>query len=140
MRFEKVCHGFNRDFSGFLIGEVKYPGRNTAESYAFQTVFRSQFQTGVVAGGQQLPVTPGHTPLNDWANGVQDVSAGQIVGRGDLGLPGRFLISLPVHQFIAVYPQLDTAFAVDDVINVGMKSAETAPHAAVRRINDGIYS
>ncbi len=102
MRFEEVCHGLNRYFGGFLIGEVKYPSRNAAESHAFQAVFRSQFQTGAITGGQQFPVMPGHAPLNDWANGMQDIPAGQVVGWGNFGLPGRFLISLPVHQFITV--------------------------------------
>ena len=45
---------------------------------------------------------------------------------------------LLVHQLITVQPQLDTALAVNDVVNAGMEGAETAPHAAVGRIDNGI--
>ena len=66
------------DLCRILIREAEDSGGNAAEGNAFQPVGCRQFQTGAIAGRQQLPVLLGHSSGDDGADRVQDIPAGQI--------------------------------------------------------------
>ena len=81
-------HSLYSDLGGPLIGEMEHAGGDTAERNAFHVVLPGQFQTGTVAGGQQLPVALGHPAGDDGADGVKNVFCRKIVSLRQLGLPG----------------------------------------------------
>ena len=58
---------------------MEHAGGNAAERDALNAILRGQLQTGTVAGGQQALILRGHTALDDGADGMQDIVAGQIV-------------------------------------------------------------
>ena len=58
---------------------MKHAGGDAAKRDALHAILPGQFQTGAVAGGQQALVLRGHTALDDGADGMQHIIAGQIV-------------------------------------------------------------
>ena len=112
--FPDRVHG---DLRGLLIGEMKFPGGDTAEGHASDPVPLCQLQAGAVAGGQQLPVFWRHPAVDNGADGVQNVVAGQVEGRGELGLPGGFLMALLFDDLRAGKPELYPGEGVNSVRN-----------------------
>ena len=110
-----------------LIREMEFPGRNTAESNALHTGLRRQFQAGTVTVCKQFTVLLCHTSINDRPYRVKHIFAWQIKGRRDFRLTGVLLMPLLSHQIRAVQPQLDSAAAVNDVVDAGMTGHKTAP-------------
>ena len=99
-------HRVHGDFCGFVIWKMELSRGNAAERHAFYAVFLRQFQTGTIAGGKQLPVTSRYTTVYDWADGMENIIAGQIVGGRELCLSSRFLVPLLLHKFLAGQPKL----------------------------------
>ena len=116
---------------------MKHAGGDAAERNALNKVLLGQFQTGTVAGGQQALVFRGHMALDDGADGMQDIVAGQIVGLGDFGLPGGLLVALALHELGAIQAKLDTRKCMDAVVDAGVARHITARHAAVCGVDNG---
>ena len=57
---------------------------------------------------------------------MQYIGTGKIIGTGQLRMPDRFFISLPVHQGVTFQTELNPCKAVDRVVNTGMAGNETA--------------
>ena len=74
----ELPHSLHGDLGGLLIGEMEYASGDAAERNTLHAVLPGQFQTGTVAGGQQVLIFRGHTTLNAGANGMQDIVAGQM--------------------------------------------------------------
>lgn len=112
-------------------------GGDAAERNALHTILLGQFQTGTVAGSQQALIFRDHTTLNDGADGMQDIVAGQIVGFCDFGLPSRFLMALAFHELGTIQPELDARKGMDTVVDAGVARHIAARHAAVGGVDNG---
>ena len=117
---------------------MKLTRGNTAERHAFQIVFRCQFQAGAVAGGEQFLIRFGHAPVDDRADGVQHIAAGQIERRGDLCLTGGLGITLLPHQLRTSKAQLHARKGVNGVVDATVVRNIAAGHAAVGSVDDSI--
>ena len=133
----ELPHSLHGDLGGLLIGEMEYASGDAAERNTLHAVLPGQFQTGTVAGGQQVLIFRGHTTLNAGANGMQDIVAGQIVSLGDFGLSGGLLMALVLHELGAVQAELDASKGMDAVVNAGVARHIAARHAAVRGVDNG---
>ena len=96
-----------------------------------------QVQTGTITGSQKTLIFRGHTALDNGADGVQDIVAGQIVGLGDFGLPGRLLMTLAFHELSTIKPELDARKSMDAVVDAGVARHIAARHAAVCGVDNG---
>ena len=79
---------------------------------------------------------PGQFPLHDGANRVDHIITGEIIGGRNLGLPGGFFKSLPIHDLSALQTELHPGIGVDAVINTVMARLVAAGHATICRIDD----
>ena len=136
---QKSSDGFKGQFSRQLVGKVKFPSADAAKGQAFQTLFRSQFQTALIGRNQQILVGLAYLPLNNGTYGVNHIGGRQIKTPGQLGLTCRFWIALLRHQMLAGQTQLQTCLRVDSIVDTGMVGDKTAQHLAVGRIDDGIH-
>lgn len=83
---------------------------------------------------------PGQFPLHDGANRVDHIITGEIIGGRNLGLPGGFFKSLPLHDLSALQTELHPGIGVDAVINTVMARLVAAGHATICRIDDSPQS
>ena len=81
---------------------------------------------------------PGQFPLHDGANRVDHIITGEIIGGRNLGLPGGFFKSLPLHDLSALQTELHPGIGVDAVINTVMARLVAAGHATICRIDDSV--
>ena len=95
-------------------------------------------EAGAVGGGQQVAVALGQAALHDGAHGVDDVAAGQVVGRGDLGPAGGLRVALLGHEGGAVAAELDAGIGVDAVVDAVVAGAVAAGHTGVGGVDDGV--
>src|SRR5699024_10717614 len=95
------------DFRGQFIWEMKLAGGDTAESDACKAVFHRQFQAGTIAVRQQLSVRFRYCAINDRANGMQHITAGEVVPFCNFRVTGLFLTSLPPHNLSALQTELN---------------------------------
>ena len=116
---------------------MEHAGGDAAECDALNVVLPGQLQTRAVAGGQQALILRGHTSLNDGADGMQDIVAGQIIGLGDLGLSGGFLMALTLHELSTIQAKLDACESMDAIVDAGVARHITARHAAVGGVDNG---
>lgn len=116
---------------------MEYAGGDAAKRNTLYAVLLGQLQTGTVAGGQQTFIFRGHAALNDGADGMQYIVAGQIVGFCDLGLPGWLLVTLALYEPGAIQPELNARKGMDAVVDAGVARHIAARHAAVGGIDDG---
>ena len=116
---------------------MEHAGGYAAERNALDTILRGQLQTGTVAGGQQALIFRGHTALNDGADGVQHIVAGQIVSLGNFGLPSRLFMTLAFHELSAVQSELYARKGMDAVVDAGVARHIAARHAAVCGVDNG---
>lgn len=116
---------------------MEHAGGDAAKRNTLHAVLLGQFQTGTVAGGQQALIIQGHTTLNDGADGMQHIIAGQIVSLGDFGLSGGFLMALVLHELGTIQAELDAGEGMDAVVDAGVARHIAARHAAVGGVDNG---
>ena len=124
-------HGLHRDLRRPLVGKVKFSRGDAAERDALQPPRRGQVQAAAVAGGKQRFVLRRHTAFDDGADGVQDIPAGQMERRGDLGLAGRLKMTLLLQQGCAGKPKLDPGGGVDGIVDALVVWHIAAGHTGV---------
>lgn len=125
--------------SGLLIWEMKFPGGDTAESHAFQSMLRCQLQAGTVAGRQFLPLPAGNAALNNGADGMQDVPGREVVAPCQLGPAIGFRVALGLHDLIALVPKLEASRRMNGVVNADVAGTETAQQSGVVRIYNRVH-
>ena len=76
--------------------------------------------------------------MDDGANRVQHIAAGQIKCGRELCLSGGFRVSLPVHDLCTGKTQLHPGIGVDGVVDTAVVRAVAAGHVAVGSVDDGI--
>ena len=130
-------HSFYGNLSGSLVGEMKHAGGDAAKRDALHAVLPGQLQTGTVAGGQQALILRGYTAIDNGADGVQHIVAGQIVSLGNFGLPGRLFMTLAFHELSAVQSELYARKGMDAVVDAGVARHIAARHAAVCGVDNG---
>ena len=92
----------------------------------------------MIAGGQKFPVPLRHLPVDNRADCMQDIPAGQIKCRRDFRLSGRFRIALPLHQFLAGNAQFDARIGMNGIVDAAVVRNIAAGHAGVCRIDNGV--
>ena len=131
--------GVHGDLGGQVVGEVELPGGDAAEGHAGQPVFLRQGQAGPVAAGQQGLVPLGYGAGDDGPHGVQDVPAGEVIARGELGLAGGLLVPLAGHKLGAGLPRLHAGGGVDGVVDAPVAGDKAPQHLAVGGVDDGVH-
>ena len=116
---------------------MKHAGGDAAKRDALHAVLPGQLQTGTVAGGQQALILRGYTAIDNGADGVQHIVAGQIVSLGNFGLPGRLFMTLAFHELSAVQSELYARKGMDAVVDAGVARHIAARHAAVCGVDNG---
>ena len=76
--------------------------------------------------------------LNDGADCVDHILAGQIVGGRNLRLPGRLLISLLLHDLCAGVPQLNPRIGMNAVVDAVVARLVAAGHPGIGRVDNGV--
>ena len=64
--------------------------------------------------------------MDDGADGMQDMAAGEVVGLCDFGPPGGFFLLLLCHDPGALQPQLYSGKGMDGIVNTPVTGDETA--------------
>lgn len=76
--------------------------------------------------------------MDNGADGVQNVFAGQVISRCDFR-PSRFFhVSLLFHQFCACQAKLNPGEGMDRVVDAAVIGAEAAQHLAVGGVDNGV--
>ena len=80
----------------------------------------------------------GDRSVDDWADGVQHVTAWQIISLCDFCPAGGFFSFLFCHKMGTLHAELHSRIGVNGVVNTTMTGYKAAQHLAVCRIDDSI--
>ena len=109
------------DFRRLACGKIENARGNTAESDAFQPFFPCEIETGKIAGFQQASFRFADAERNPRADGMQHVTARQIVGGGDFRAARAFRASLRANNRRTVFPKLKARAGMNDIVDAVME-------------------
>lgn len=75
---------------------------------------------------------------NNGSDGMKNIFTGQIECQRNFRFAGRFIMSLPVHNFRTGKPQLDSRIRMDHIINTTVIREKTAEHLAIRCVDNSV--
>ena len=121
-------YGFYRDLSGNVIRKVKLARAYTAKRDTFQIIFHCFVQAGKITAFEQLAVVFRKPAADDRTDGMDNISARQIISGCDFRLTRPLLVTLLFHQLITGVSKLYARVCVDDVVDTAVAGNETAEH------------
>ena len=93
-------NSIDRDFRRFSFRKSKHACANTAECYAFKIILNRFVQAGKITAFQQFAILLCQITADYRPDGMDNILTRQVIGRRNLRLTCRFIISLRFHQLI----------------------------------------
>ena len=133
-----VFYGLYGDLRRLSLRKAENPGGDATESNAFTIIFICEFQARGIAGSEQFTMPIRQFAVHDRTDRMEHIFARQIERRCDLRLPGRFLMTLLLHNVVAEIAQTKPRRAVYAVILAVVERSKAAEHLRICGVDDSI--
>lgn len=104
---QEAGDGPHRDLGGPIRRETKDAGGDAAKGQGPHPVLHGQLQTGLITARQKLAVACPEPPGDNRPDRMQNIPAGEVIPRRNLGGSRRFRMPLRLHDFVAGQPKLN---------------------------------